>query len=98
MLTSKHSLGWAVDRALSGDERGKGRARLRPDEDNCGHHHKIRSNLVENGSGMIRRHLSKSSTLTWDYCRFPMLIQKRLKDVCRLEQSKQIMGLVSINP
>ena len=74
MLTSKRSLGWAVDRALSGDERGKGKARLRPDEDNCGHHHKIRSNLVGNGSGMIRRNLSKSSTLIWDYCRFPRFI------------------------
>ena len=74
MLTSQRSLGWAVDRALSGDEQGKSKARLRPDEDNCGHHHKIRSNLVGNGSGMIRRHLSKSSTLTWDYCRFPRFI------------------------
>ena len=74
MLTSKRSLGWAVDRALSGDERGKSKAKLRPDENNCGHHHRVRTNLVGNGSDMIRRHLSKSSTLTWDYCRFPRLI------------------------
>ena len=73
MLTSERSLGWAVDRALSRDERGKGKARLWPDEDNCGHHHRTRSNLVGNGSGMIRRHLSKSFTLTSDYCRFPRL-------------------------
>ena len=53
MLTSKRSLGWALDRALSGDERGKGKTRLTPDEDSCGHHHKIRSNLVGKGSGMI---------------------------------------------
>ena len=54
MLTLKRLVGWALNRALSGGEGEKVKPRIiRPDEDNCGHHHTNKNNLVGKGSGMF---------------------------------------------
>ncbi|CAD6592239.1 MAG: hypothetical protein ASARMPREDX12_005903 [Alectoria sarmentosa] len=42
--------GWALERVLSGDEGGKGKIRVRPDKDNCVHHHANEANFVGKGS------------------------------------------------
>ena len=54
-LTLNRSLGWALERALSGDGEEKGKLRIRPDEDNCVHHHTNKGNFVGKGSGMIQQ-------------------------------------------
>lgn len=45
--------GWALERAFSDDRGGKGKIRIRPDEDNCVHHHTNRGNFIGKCSGMV---------------------------------------------
>lgn len=53
MLTLKRLLGWALERAFSGDGGGKGKLRIRADVNNCVHHHPNKGNFVGKGSGMV---------------------------------------------
>lgn len=54
-LTLKRSLGWALEQAFSGNGGGKGKLRIRPDEDKCVHHHTNKGNFVGKGSGMVQQ-------------------------------------------
>ncbi|KAF6225778.1 hypothetical protein HO133_009780 [Letharia lupina] len=42
--------GWALEQAFSGNGGGKGKLRIRPDEDKCVHHHTNKGNFVGKGS------------------------------------------------
>lgn len=53
VLTLKCFLGWALEKAFSDDRGGNGKIRIRPDEDNCVHHHTNKGNFIGKGYGMV---------------------------------------------
>lgn len=54
MLIPRILLGWAFERTFLSNGGGKGKLIVRPDNDNCVHHHTNKGNFVGKGSGMVR--------------------------------------------